>query len=390
MSLSDENRSAGGRALSEGEALRRMYRITADHGRGFEEKLVELLTLGRTFLGVEAGFLTNIADGTQEIIEASGEHEKLQAGQTCPLSRAYCRKAVKRENALTVQHAELEGWERDAAYEEFGLESYIGTKVVVDGEVYGTFCFADSEPRSRAFTEGEETFVELMAEWVSYELFQQQATERIEEQRDQLEKFASVVSHDLRNPLGVVQVYLDLAAETGDPEHFDRCRDALDRMDTLIDDLLTLAREGDTIAETESVELSALVTECWSYVTAADATLDVETDLEIRGDRNRLQQLFENLFRNATEHGGEEVTVRVGTLRGGTGIYVEDDGPGIPEPDRTEVFEDGYSTEEDGTGFGLSIVKQVTDAHGWDVAVTDGTDGGARFEMTGLDRVGEV
>jgi signal transduction histidine kinase len=229
-----------------------------------------------------------------------------------------------------------------------------------------------------------------MAEWVSYELFQQQATERIEEQRDQLEKFASVVSHDLRNPLGVVQGYLDLAAETGDPEHFDRCRDALDRMDTLIDDLLTLAREGDTIAETESVELSALVTECWSYVSAADATLDVETDLEIRGDRNRLQQLFENLFRNATEHGGDDVTVRVGTLRDETGIYVEDDGPGIPEPDREEVFEDGYSTEDDGTGFGLSIVKQVTDAHGWDVAVTDGTDGGARFEMTGLDRVGEV
>jgi signal transduction histidine kinase len=385
MSLSDDDRSDDGRVLSEGEALRRMYRITADHERPFEERLGELLTLGRTYLGVEAGFLTEISDGTQVIVEASGDHEKLQAGESCPLSKAYCRKTVKRENALTVQHAALEGWERDAAYEEFGLESYIGTKVVVDGDVYGTFCFADSEPREREFSEDEETYVELMAEWVSYELFQRQATARIERQRDQLEEFASVVSHDLRNPLSVAQGYLDLAEEAGDPEHIERCRDALDRMDALIEDLLVLAREGEEITDTESIDLAALVSECWSHVRSADATLEVENSLEIDGDPTRLQQLFENLFRNAIEHGGADVTVRVGTLSEGRGIYVEDDGAGIPEADRAHVFEDGYSTEEDGTGFGLSITKKVVDAHGWDVAVSAGSDGGARFEITGLD-----
>jgi len=133
------------------------------------------------------------------------------------LSKAYCRKTIDQDGALTVQHAEVEGWEGDAAYEEFGLESYIGSKVVVDGEIYGTFCFAGSEPRDRPFSEDEETFVELMAKWVSYELFQQRATEQIKEQRDQLEEFTSVVSHDLRNPLSIIDGYLDLAEKTGDP-----------------------------------------------------------------------------------------------------------------------------------------------------------------------------
>ncbi len=77
-------------------------------------------------------------------------------------------------------------------------------------------------------------------------------------------------------------------------------------------------------------------------------------------------------MRNAVEHGGEDVTVTVGELD--DGFYVEDDGPGIPENARDNVFDVGYSTTEDGTGFGLSIVKQVADAHGWTIRVTDGSE----------------
>ncbi len=343
--------------VSDDEALRRMYRVTSDYDRPFKQKVQELLDLGREYLGVQAGFLTEISDGTQLIVEASGDHELLQPGNSCPLSKAYCRKTIDQEDALTVQHAALEGWEDDAAYEEFGLESYIGAKVIVEGEVYGTFCFAGDEPREEPFTEQEETFVELMAEWVSYELFQKRATERIEQQRDQLEEFASVVSHDLRNPLGVVQGYLNLAEQTGNPEHFDRCRNALERMGVLIDDLLMLAREGQSIGETESIELAKLVRDCWEFVTAEEATLKIDADIVLKGDQSRVQQLFENLLRNAVEHGGRDVTIRIGVLESGSGIYVEDDGPGIPEEQRDQIFTDGYSTGEKGSGFGLTIVR---------------------------------
>lgn len=100
-------------------------------------------------------------------------------------------------------------------------------------------------------------------------------------------------------------------------------------------------------------------------------------------DESRLQQLLENLISNAIEHSGDDVTVTVGELD--DGFYVEDNGVGIPETGRESVFEPGYSTTQDGTGFGLHIVDQVVEAHGWDIQVTTGPQGGARFEITNVE-----
>jgi PAS domain S-box-containing protein len=207
--------------------------------------------------------------------------------------------------------------------------------------------------------------------------------EALREKNERLEEFASIVSHDLRNPLNVAQGRLDLAREERDSEHLEAVADAHERMETLIDDLLTLARDGDGVEETERVALRELAEECWKGVETADATLRVETDRTIRADRSRLRQVLENLVRNAVEHADEGVTVTVGDLDGG--FYVADDGPGIPEGEREAVFETGYTTSDDGTGFGLKIVEAVASAHGWDVEVTESDGGGARFEFTGVN-----
>lgn len=207
----------------------------------------------------------------------------------------------------------------------------------------------------------------------------------LERQNHRLERFASVVSHDLRNPLNVADGRLALAAEECDSEHLEDISNALDRMDELIDDLLTLSRQGEPIGETEPIELNALVDACWGNVDTGNATLDGQVDVTLHADRSRLQQLLENLVRNAVEHGGDEVTISVGDLR--DGFYVADDGPGIPEKQREDIFEPGYSGAEGGTGFGLAIVHEIVQAHGWAIEVTDGDAGGARFEITGIDVV---
>jgi len=370
---------------SSNAALQKLYRITTEHQRPFEEKLQDLLEVGRNYLDVEAGFLTEISNGRQQIVKASGDNELLQSGNSCPLSKAYCRKTIDVSGALTVQHAEVEGWEGDAAYEEFGLESYIGAKVVIDGEIFGTFCFAGSTPRDRPFSTDEEVFVELMAEWVSYELFQQMAKEKIEKQRDKLEEFTGVVSHDLRNPLSVISGYLDLAEETGDAEYFDRCRNALERMEILIEDLLVLSRGGEATSEESTFDISETVSDCWDFVNSKNATLSLNINGTITADKSRIQQLFENLFRNAIEHGGEGVHITVGELEDNKGIFVEDDGVGIPNEDLDDIFTDGYSTTTNGTGLGLTIVNQVVSSHGWDIQATESENGGARFEITGIE-----
>ena len=209
----------------------------------------------------------------------------------------------------------------------------------------------------------------------------------LELQSRRLDEFASLVSHDLRNPLNVAQGRLELARQDHTSDHLEIVASAHDRMNDLIDDLLTLARQGERVRNPEPVALVPCLTRCWATVATGPATLELDVDRTIRADESRLRQVFENLFRNAVEHGPADVTVRVGELP--DGFYVEDDGPGIPESERERVTEPGYSTAGDGTGIGLAIVMEVVDAHGWEVRITDGTSGGARFEMTGVAIVEE-
>ena len=207
----------------------------------------------------------------------------------------------------------------------------------------------------------------------------------LEAQNERLEQFASIVSHDLRNPLNIAAGRVRLARETADNEHLEVAERSLDRMEALIDDLLTLARHGTDVTNPEPVAFDDLVDGCWETVDTGNATLLVETDRTIDADVSQLKQLLENLIRNSVEHGGADVTITIGTFE--TGFYVEDDGDGLPEEKRDRIFESGYSTARDGTGFGLSIVQQVADAHGWTVRARNGSDGGARFEIDDVEFV---
>ena len=220
---------------------------------------------------------------------------------------------------------------------------------------------------------------DILHRTIRYALERHRQEQELRRQNERLERFANVVSHDLRNPLGVAQGRIEMI---DDDEHAPIVADNLDRMEAIIEDVLTLAREGEAVEETEAVDLEVLVNKCWANVETAAASLTTDDDLTIEADANRCQQLIENLLRNSIEHVGDDVAIHVGRLPGG--FYIEDDGPGIDPEDRDEVFEAGYTTNPDGTGFGLNIVKEIAVAHGWNVAVTGGSDGGARFEFTGV------
>mgnify|MGYP000377404013 FL=1 len=264
---------------------------------------------------------------------------------------------------------------------------------------------------------------------------QKQYERELERQNERLERFASVVSHDLRNPLTVAQGHLDVAKTVDNPtDSLEEIGVSLDRMEELIDDVLALARQGQSVAEPAPVELGTVVDEAWETVETTEATLRNDATGTVAADQSRLRQLLENCFRNAIEHGstsprsqahedsvehgstipdsqtrrdtagqasGEPsvasapddavehadptVTVTVGDLS--DGFSIEDDGPGIPDDRKDEVFELGYTTEPDGTGFGLGIVSEIVDAHGWEIRIVDAEDGGARFEITDVDAV---
>lgn len=144
-----------------------------------------------------------------------------------------------------------------------------------------------------------------------------------------------------------------------------------------------LGREGDLVLDPSPVALDDLAADCWRADVTGGASLAVETGAVVLADEARLRRLLENLFRNAVEHGGRDVTVTVDANE--DGFSVEDDGRGIPAGDREKVLRTGYSSRDDGTGFGLRIADQIAADHGWSLTVNTGRDGGARFEIHGVE-----
>lgn len=198
-----------------------------------------------------------------------------------------------------------------------------------------------------------------------------------------MEPVAGAISHDLRNPLDVAGAHLEAARETGANEHFDAVADAHGRMERIIQDVLTLARGERALNLEPAVSVGSTAEDAWQAVQTDGWTIRLDDAMpEPRADPDRLERLFENLFRNAIEHGSDEGTVRVRTMAGvPSGIVVDDDGPGIPRDEHAAVLKPGYTVDEGGTGLGLAIVDRIAAAHDWSVSVTESAAGGARIRL---------
>ena len=350
---------------------------------------------------------------------------------------------------LDISPAGMEGTPLERAHSETYRESYLQHyRAALRGEHRSfEFEYGDRVFRAHVAPVRDGTGVVVAGLALTQEVTEERARQReLERLNERLETLAGVVSHDLRNPLNVAMGRLEMAAADRESEHLDAVARAHDRMRDLIEDLLALAREGRAATALEPVDLAGTMETAWQSVDTAGARSVVETDRLVRADRGRLRQLLENLVRNSVEHGstgdraepddasggsprngrppsgvtppdehgpagapsggpdseggvdhgstggpplsddGRAVpgpTVRLGDLD--AGFYVEDDGPGIPPERREAALEPGHSTSPDGSGFGLNIVQRIAEAHGWTLSITEGRDGGARFEFTGVE-----
>jgi PAS domain S-box-containing protein len=227
---------------------------------------------------------------------------------------------------------------------------------------------------------GKVEFVVDVTERKQYE----QTLERQNEQLERLKTFTDALSHDLRSPLSVIGGHLSLYRESGDPDHLETIEETTQRMEQLVEDLLRVARSGQVTENPDPTALDDVLETAREGTLPESATCEYDAVRPVMADADRLVQVFENLLQNSVDHGGERVTVRLGPLE--NGFYVEDDGPGFSATDRERLFDHGYTTREDGIGYGLSIVRSIVDAHGWAIEATGSDDGGgARFEITGVD-----
>jgi len=198
-----------------------LYRVFADRGLAAEEAIARALEVGTEHLDVEFGFLTRIEEGTQTVVRSVGTHELLQPGASCPLDRAYCRRTVELDGPLSVQDARASEEIAPLAYDTFELGCYVGSKVLVDDRLFGTVCFADSDPRDGAFTEAEQLFVELLArlggQALEREAYERELRERNERLREQTRRFQGIAetSFDVifRVDAGMTFTYVSAASE---------------------------------------------------------------------------------------------------------------------------------------------------------------------------------
>ncbi|MXR40592.1 GAF domain-containing protein [Halobaculum sp. WSA2] len=265
--------------------------------------------------------------------------------------------------------------------ERLAAETPSRSVIVYPLDGHGVFIVSSTEPN--AFDEPDKTFSEVLATAVVAALDRIEREQELRRRNEQLDEFAGLVSHDLRNPLNVAQGRLVLAREETDSDHLDSAASAIDRAISLLEESLAIARRGHDDGDVELVDLASAVADSWAHTDTAGAELVVDTDRTVAADPSRLKQLLENLIRNAVKHGGDDVRVAVGDVPGG--FYVADDGPGIPEAERETVFDIGHTTDDESTGYGLYIVREIARAHGWAVEVSESEDGGARFDVTGVD-----
>jgi PAS domain S-box-containing protein len=211
---------------------------------------------------------------------------------------------------------------------------------------------------------------------------QKRREQELERQNERFDELATVISHDLQTPLETARARIELADQTGDTDHLDSALGALDRVDELREDVVEILRSREIVGETERIDVGSIAESVWATVnTPPEASLRVVESPRVVADRDAVSRLLENLLSNSVEHGGDDVSIQIDRFE--DGFYIEDDGQGIAPENRERVFEPGFTSKAGGNGMGMASVRQIVEAHGWQIEVDDSEElGGVRFEIT--------
>ncbi|GAB7020545.1 MEDS domain-containing protein [Halostagnicola bangensis] len=381
---------------------RTLYEIAADTDRTFEEKLDAIFELGCERFDLDVGCIARIDkpnDALEIELTSESDGEVVPEGEV-PLSEAYCQSIVSGQETISVTDPVGDGFEETAAYDEYGIETYLGTRIELEACQDRTFFFVSDEGRSREFSAAERTFHHLMGQWIKYELEQRHREEDLKESNERLEQFAYAASHDLQEPLRMVSSYLELIDrrygeeldDTGE-EFLEFAVDGADRMREMIDALLTYSRVETHGKSFEPVEMDdvfeGVLESLQIQVEEQNAAISTESLPCVRGDSSQLQQVVQNLLSNAIKYSGEEPPqIHVSAEQHGrkTIISVHDDGIGIDSDNADRIFDvfDRLHSREEyaGTGIGLAICERIIERHGGEIWVESEPGEGSTFSFS--------
>jgi signal transduction histidine kinase len=219
---------------------------------------------------------------------------------------------------------------------------------------------------------------------------------RLEEARNSQRRFVSDASHELRSPITTIRQHAEVALAHPDRMTAEELAEVVLaeqlRMQRLVEDMLLLARADEHIAPSRApVDLDDLAFEEARRLRSTTSLL-VDTSAvgaaRVHGDLDALRRVVRNLGENAARHATGRIDIAVADRGSDVVLTVDDDGPGIPESERNRVLQrfvrldEARSRDDGGSGLGLSIVDEVTRAHGGSVSIAQSRLGGARIEVT--------
>jgi signal transduction histidine kinase len=218
---------------------------------------------------------------------------------------------------------------------------------------------------------------------ITQDITDQRERERLlRQQNERLRKVALLAAHELRNELQVSTGHLSQIDV--DDEHMEAVESSIDQLAAIVDKVVSLASNNSPEFTPEQLRLSTVVWDVWSSLSLETSSLEVTSDRRLLADAESMRLFLEILLSNAIEHGGSDVAIRVGATS--SGFFVADDGPGVDVSPPDRVFEAGYASEKQNSGFGLYIASRIAKEHGWSLSVDDSEAGGARFTVTDVER----
>ena len=208
--------------------------------------------------------------------------------------------------------------------------------------------------------------------------------ERIQRTMNQRTEMLAGISHDLRTPL--TRMKLQLAMLGDSPEIAELCSD-VEEMEKMVEEYLAFAR-GESAEQVANVNVSAILRDVvnGAHLNETPVSLETKDRIFIPLKPNGFKRAVTNLVNNAMLY-GEKVAVELSEIQGAIQITVDDDGPGIPEDEREEVFKPFYRLDSErnpdtgGSGLGLTIARDVIRAHGGDLTIEESSMGGTRIRM---------
>jgi len=313
--------------LRESEAsIRSIYKVTSSRQVTFLGQLDGLLRLGLQRFSMEIAILSRVEGGQFTIVATHSPEDRLKPGDQFDLGSTYCAQTIATEDTLHFEFLAASSQESVPHFGHFPVQAYIGTPVIVAGEIIGTLSFSSRTPLIDPFKPVDREILKLMAQWIGGEIERQETAADLAQARDRAlaatqakSEFLAMMSHEIRTPMnaviGMTSLLLDTELNPEQSDFVETIRSSGDALLTIINDILDFSKieSGQLDLEQQPFELRTCIEQSLDVIAPRASKkglelaylMDANVPLGIFGDVTRLRQILVNLLGNAVKFTAE-------------------------------------------------------------------------------------